>query len=503
MQAALSKVTIENDELRSRSQEMLNENQRLADIISSWTKSSTSLQKMQATMKPSGDKSRIGHGSDESSMSEPSTHPQLDRTKLQTMDFVKSSTGQPEEAQSDESNIADKPPIWQGRYCRLGVGLKVNWAHVLLAAMVSTPGKKSQGYAVQLSLLLEKLVKADLGESVALHPLKVLNNKLILTYMKKNQAAPQAGEASKLSWDTKDEKNSLLMTSSDADKVPLETLARTDGAAAKQKLILAPSDSESTVYLSLPEIKKKLRTKRQKKVNLADAKQAEPTLVLVPTIPDEAEEVSTSGTKNKDLASRVSAEEFAFAPMEIQEINWDTHFLPKIDPTDKGNGVLPQFQTGYRLNKITSMKLVEEFAKVEDLLLLWAETEKHMRKFVAEHWKDFNKDKPSANQDLMSIRLLEAALVKARRSVSLFQAKVGLSITFPKSSTDRAASMDITPGRSIRLSLRSSPSQHPLSNRLSRLSIQSHPVQEIQVFPFILLIQLAIMRIVRVPILPL
>ncbi|KZV39176.1 hypothetical protein F511_25747 [Dorcoceras hygrometricum] len=112
MQAALSKLTTDNDELRSRSSEMLNENQHLADIISSWTKSSTSLQKLQGTMKPSGDKSRLGYGSDESSMAEPSTHPQLDRTKLKTMNFVKSSTGQTKEAQSDESPLAAKPPIW-------------------------------------------------------------------------------------------------------------------------------------------------------------------------------------------------------------------------------------------------------------------------------------------------------------------------------------------------------------------------------------------------------
>ncbi|KZV26453.1 hypothetical protein F511_36771 [Dorcoceras hygrometricum] len=93
MQTALSKLSTENDELRIRSQDMLNENQRLADIISSWTKSSTSLQKLQGAMKPSGDKSGLGYGIDESSMTETSTHPNLDRTKLHTMSFVKSCTG--------------------------------------------------------------------------------------------------------------------------------------------------------------------------------------------------------------------------------------------------------------------------------------------------------------------------------------------------------------------------------------------------------------------------
>ncbi|KZV20883.1 two-component sensor histidine kinase bacteria [Dorcoceras hygrometricum] len=57
MQAALSKLATENDELRIRSQEMHNENQRLAEIISSWTKSSASLDKLQGAMKPSNDRS--------------------------------------------------------------------------------------------------------------------------------------------------------------------------------------------------------------------------------------------------------------------------------------------------------------------------------------------------------------------------------------------------------------------------------------------------------------
>ncbi|KZV50558.1 hypothetical protein F511_33697 [Dorcoceras hygrometricum] len=55
MQAALTKLATENAELRSRSEEMLYENQRLADIINSWTKSSASLQKMQGAANPSGD----------------------------------------------------------------------------------------------------------------------------------------------------------------------------------------------------------------------------------------------------------------------------------------------------------------------------------------------------------------------------------------------------------------------------------------------------------------
>ncbi|KZV24001.1 spindle pole body component 110-like [Dorcoceras hygrometricum] len=61
MKDALSKLEIENEELKSRSQEMLYENQRLAGIISSWTKSSASLDKLHGTMKLSGDKIGLGY----------------------------------------------------------------------------------------------------------------------------------------------------------------------------------------------------------------------------------------------------------------------------------------------------------------------------------------------------------------------------------------------------------------------------------------------------------
>ncbi|KZV14670.1 hypothetical protein F511_40699 [Dorcoceras hygrometricum] len=95
MQAALSNLATENEELKSRSQEMLYENQRLVYIISSWTRSSASLDKLHGAIKPSGDKTGLGYGSNDSSTTETSCTPQLDRTKFQTMKFVKSSAGQP------------------------------------------------------------------------------------------------------------------------------------------------------------------------------------------------------------------------------------------------------------------------------------------------------------------------------------------------------------------------------------------------------------------------
>ncbi|KZV38224.1 spindle pole body component 110-like [Dorcoceras hygrometricum] len=93
MQASLTKLATGNEELKSRSQEMLYENQRLPGIISSWTRSSAFLDKLHGAMKPTGDKSHLGCDGNDSSTVETSSTPQLARTKLQTMNFEKSSTG--------------------------------------------------------------------------------------------------------------------------------------------------------------------------------------------------------------------------------------------------------------------------------------------------------------------------------------------------------------------------------------------------------------------------
>ncbi|KZV27947.1 hypothetical protein F511_35369 [Dorcoceras hygrometricum] len=62
-------------------------------------------------MKPSGDKTGLGYESDERNIAETSTHPKMDKPKLQTMKFLKYILGQPEEYKSDESQNAAKHQI--------------------------------------------------------------------------------------------------------------------------------------------------------------------------------------------------------------------------------------------------------------------------------------------------------------------------------------------------------------------------------------------------------
>ncbi|KZV30919.1 hypothetical protein F511_11749 [Dorcoceras hygrometricum] len=91
-----------------------------ASQISSWTRSSVSLEKLHGATKPSGDRTRLGYNSAEGSTTETSSTTMLERTKFKTMNFVKSSAGKPKEARSGDDMIVAKPPIWQGRFCGLG-----------------------------------------------------------------------------------------------------------------------------------------------------------------------------------------------------------------------------------------------------------------------------------------------------------------------------------------------------------------------------------------------
>ncbi|KZV55555.1 hypothetical protein F511_23514 [Dorcoceras hygrometricum] len=517
---------------------MLNENERLAEIISSWTRSSASLDKLHGAMKPSGDKSGLGYGSNDNSTSDTNCNRKLGRTKFRTMSFVKSSMGQSVEAQSDEIKRAAKPPIWHEYFAGWGIllfekpreswlkkrveqirgkpksggkrqsqfsrtstkerhlvqiwtfgeervktvwgvsgsvfegevteffanakvitdtivsfvanrkmivtemrmrfsgidvpfrapnkrrkmkmeyrllhdivakalcakavsfdvvtsekfdlmvaisaGLNVNCAHVLfqiLVAMVHTPTKQSQRFAVQLSVLLAKLVQADLGESVKL-PLKVLNHKSVRTYVKKNLTVVPAGESSKNTEDTTSGTEvvkkpvearshaalakSKFGTSSDVDSCPLAKLGalQKGGATPKHKLVVESSDSESTVSLPLagfnpgpiPDIP----------AGTGDASTAgapEDHMEKTPEMEGQADNASTAADqeehvqfteiaeaqgvyKEQSIVIRSDPDQSAqnpmtftgkgiFPPVEIREINWVTHFLPKIDPAGK------------------------------------------------------------------------------------------------------------------------------------------------------------------------
>ncbi|KZV15935.1 hypothetical protein F511_08726 [Dorcoceras hygrometricum] len=87
----------------------------------------------------------------------------------------------------------------------IDAGLSVNWERILfqrLFSMVHNPKKQSQGYTVPIIIVMETLVKADLGASIKLHSQKVLMSKSVQSYIKKNQHIIPEGETSKYTEDT-------------------------------------------------------------------------------------------------------------------------------------------------------------------------------------------------------------------------------------------------------------------------------------------------------------
>ncbi|KZV49396.1 hypothetical protein F511_29304 [Dorcoceras hygrometricum] len=87
----LSKLKAENELLRSKSCELESESEKLNLTMSSWTKSSASLDKMFGIQKPSSDRTGLGFIISESSSGETSTQSQLVYDKFNKMSFVKAS----------------------------------------------------------------------------------------------------------------------------------------------------------------------------------------------------------------------------------------------------------------------------------------------------------------------------------------------------------------------------------------------------------------------------
>ncbi|KZV40189.1 G-type lectin S-receptor-like serine/threonine-protein kinase [Dorcoceras hygrometricum] len=91
LQTELSKLKIKNDLLRTKSCELSSENERLSQVMSSWTKSYVSLGKLHETQKPMNDKSGLGFSVGESSSEGTCTQSNLAYDKFKKMNFFKAS----------------------------------------------------------------------------------------------------------------------------------------------------------------------------------------------------------------------------------------------------------------------------------------------------------------------------------------------------------------------------------------------------------------------------
>ncbi|KZV31813.1 sporulation-specific protein 15-like [Dorcoceras hygrometricum] len=202
-------------------------------------------------------------------------------------------------------------------------------------------------------------------------------------------------------------------TNSDEDRRPLAKLvaAKTGGDGAKCRLVIAPSDSESTVSLPLLDINKRKRTKMPKLVKPIRA----------------VEEQAFS----KEISIVVRTEpENNYLHNSLWK--WDAMSL-KMSSYDEWAWL----RNEVRMHTITSMTPISSMAKVEDELMTWAETElvseflkrwmfvqcklyeKELKDKVDEHRDNLDTAEPSANYDHMCIQFLDGELkemIKQHRS---------------------------------------------------------------------------------------
>ncbi|KZV25123.1 hypothetical protein F511_27438 [Dorcoceras hygrometricum] len=91
LKTELSKLMMGNELLRNKSSELKAENERLNEVMSSWTKSSVSLSRLHESQKPFNDKSGLGFNNGANSCGETSAQSQSVYDKFKKMSFVKAS----------------------------------------------------------------------------------------------------------------------------------------------------------------------------------------------------------------------------------------------------------------------------------------------------------------------------------------------------------------------------------------------------------------------------
>ncbi|KZV34151.1 auxin response factor 8-like [Dorcoceras hygrometricum] len=142
--------------------------------------------------------------------------------------------------------------------------------------MVQTPRKQSQGFTVQVRMLMELLVRADLGTTTKLHVKKVLTSKQVQNYLKGNQGTTPieetesntAGEAtmtkskqaaiSNVTAHIPAENRGIVVSTNDDPEEESET----DSCPLVPRQRRATQVSESSDSLPLTHLLKRLRTQR-------------------------------------------------------------------------------------------------------------------------------------------------------------------------------------------------------------------------------------------------
>ncbi|KZV22795.1 hypothetical protein F511_24842 [Dorcoceras hygrometricum] len=157
-----------------------------------------------------------------------------------------------------------------------------------------------------------------------------------------------------------------------------------------------------------------------------------------------------------------------FAPVEIREINWATHFLPKIDPAAKSKDILEAYARPnpveehcllvlnsaweevsskmYEYDKWAHFRIETELVSElleRRMLVLYKMYEMELKTKVDEHRANFDPDVHFANYDHMCIRFLDRELkviIMQHRALRLL---AGLPLLVPESSVAGSTRDDI------------------------------------------------------------
>ncbi|KZV30923.1 hypothetical protein F511_11753 [Dorcoceras hygrometricum] len=254
----------------------------------------------------------------------------------------------------------------------ISAGSKVNWAQIIfniLLAMVNSPSRQYPGYAVQIGVMLGYLVKTDLGDSVNLHPQKFLTDKSVATYIKKNLKVTPAGFCEETEEQRSMKQKKLCSDKIDSQPGPIPSI---------------PVGGEGIYIVSNPEVHPMKHIGEEHIVvgpggherigsdqdEQAGGEQGISTADAITTPEEETTEMEDLVYKDERIVQDESSSQMEeadnieraigvrsgpekpaqqtitytgkgiFAPIQIREINWVTHFLPKIAPKAKGKGML-------------------------------------------------------------------------------------------------------------------------------------------------------------------
>ncbi|KZV14038.1 hypothetical protein F511_44558 [Dorcoceras hygrometricum] len=203
----------------------------------------------------------------------------------------------------------------------ISAGLKFNWAQILfqvLLNMVNFPKCQSQGFSIQISVLLRNIVKENLGESEKLHPQKVLTGKSVQTYIKKNLEIKPSGESSKQNEDTSS--NTEGGVSQGAQPVKKEKIVnkkkmiteeeprQKKPKGSKRTKRVESSDSESNISLPITHLVRRKRTQRPQTLQRSTGERDDPQHGSIPTVPVEGAGISVkeniaTGSKEHERAN--------------------------------------------------------------------------------------------------------------------------------------------------------------------------------------------------------